>query len=263
MSETENLLVHSEAGVATLTLNRLKQRNAFDHALIAEIQRALEMIANNAEIRVLKITANGEFFCAGGDLQWFKNARNLSEIDNVSDALKLAQCLKTLNEFPKPTIAVVQGPALGGGVGLVACSDIVIATTDASFCLSEVKLGLVPATISPYVLRAIGSRQMRRYALSAETISADEALRIGLVHSVVGKKDLKSAEEKLIQQLLNNAPAAMSITKKLISELIVRDSDEVQKTASLLAKIRVSEEAQEGIKAFLEKSEAPWRKISD
>lgn len=263
MSDSENLLIHLEDGVATITFNRLKQRNAFDNEFIAQIQHALEEMANNPAIRVLKIKANGEYFCAGGDLNWFKNASELSEAENLSDALKLAHCLKRLNEFPKPTVAIVEGPTFGGGVGLVACCDIALATTSASFCLSEVKLGLVPATISPYVLRAIGSRQVRHYALTAATISAEEALRIGLIHSLCNEKDLKQTEEQLTQQLLSNAPEAMAFTKKLIGELLSIDNSEVENTAALLAKVRVSKEAQDGINAFLNKTEAPWRKNSD
>jgi methylglutaconyl-CoA hydratase len=210
-------------------------------------------LSENTELRLLKITANGPYFCAGGDLNWFINAKSLSETENIADASKLAYFLHTLNEFPKPTLAQVQGPAFGGGVGLVACCDFAIASQSASFCLTEVKLGLVPATISPYVLAAIGSRQLRRYALSAEKFSAEEAQSIGLVHSVVKDDDLHETVQNLTNHLLKNAPRAMSITKKLIQELSPQTTEIINKTAALLAKVRVSAEAQEGIKAFLEK----------
>lgn len=260
MLEHEKLLINIKRGVGSITFNRLKQRNAFDHEFIAEFQTALEQMAANDNVHLITIAANGEFFCAGGDLQWFKNARNLSEAENIADAKTLAQLLKTLNEFPKPTVALVQGPAFGGGVGVVACCDIVLAAESASFCLSEVKLGLVPATIAPYVFRAIGTRQMRRYALSAESFSATEAQRIGLVHSVVSDKELSIVAEKLETQLLSNAPKAISLTKQLIQELPLNSEIELEKTATLLAKIRVSAEAQEGINAFLEKTKPSWRR---
>jgi methylglutaconyl-CoA hydratase len=259
MSENENLLIHIEQGVATLTLNRLKQHNAFDSDLIRAIQNALDQIANNSQVRVLKFAANGKFFCAGGDLNWFKNATQLNESDNLADAAQLAQLLRTLNEFPKPTLALVQGPAYGGGVGLIACCDIAIAAESATFSLSEVKLGLVPATIAPYVLRAIGARQLRRYALTAEGFSAHEAHRIGLIHTVVSDEDLSDIADNTAAHLLNNGPVAIATTKQLIRELLLNSSDEFEKTAALLAKIRVSEEAQEGIKAFLEKIEPRWK----
>jgi methylglutaconyl-CoA hydratase len=259
MSNSEHLNLVIEGGVATLTLNRLQQHNAFDAALIKALQASLDQLAQDSTVRVITINANGKYFCAGGDLNWFKNATQLSETDNRADAALLARLLRTLNEFPKPTLAVIQGPAFGGGVGLIACCDIALAAQSASFALSEVKLGLVPATIAPYVLRAIGARQLRRFALTAEAFSAEEAHRIGLVHTVVNDTSLNATADTIITQLLHNAPIAMTTTKQLIQDLSLRTPGELEKTAELLAQIRISAEAQEGLTAFFEKRDADWK----
>ncbi len=258
VTEREHLLIDCNHNVATLTFNRLEQHNAFDSALIKSLQAALDKFALDPTIRVVKINANGQYFCAGGDLKWFKNATQLSETENREDAALLARLLQTLNAFPKPTVAVIQGSAFGGGVGLIACCDIAIASQSASFALSEVKLGLVPATIAPYVLRAIGARQLRRFALTAQAFTADEAYHIGLIHTIVNDSLLDSTADALIAQLLKNGPIAMSTTKKLISDLFGTSSGELEKTAHLLAEIRVSSEAQEGLSAFFEKRAPSW-----
>lgn len=259
MSGTEQLLITVQMGVATLTLNRLKQRNALDTALIKSLQTALNSFADDSSIRVLTLAANGPFFCAGGDLQGFKNASLLSERENYIDAAALALLLRSLSEFPKPTLALVQGPAFGGGVGLLACCDVVIAAQSALFALSEVKLGLVPATIAPYLLRALGARQMRRYALTAESFTAEEAYRIGLVHRVVSDEKLNESANSLTTQLRNNGPTALTTTKQLINDLQWTRSDEMEKTAALLAQVRISTEAQEGLAAFFEKRDPEWK----
>lgn len=258
MSDSQHLLQSVEHGVATLTLNRLSAHNAFDASLIRALQTALDQLATDPTVRLLKITANGKFFCAGGDLHWFKNATQLSPPENRADAALLAGLLRTLNLFPKPTLAVIQGPAFGGGVGLIACCDIAVAAQSAAFALSEVKLGLVPATIAPYVLRAIGARQLRRYALTAEMFTAHDAQRMGLVHTVVEDSALTHTTEALAASLLRNGPIAMTTTKRLVEELSVVAAGELEKTAELLAQIRVSHEAQEGLTAFFEKREAVW-----
>jgi methylglutaconyl-CoA hydratase len=258
MSGNEDLLVTLELGVATLTLNRLKQHNAFDSDLIKALQINIEHLATDPKVRLIKITANGKFFCAGGDLNWFKNADKLSHEENLADAATLAHLLRTLNELPKPTIAVVQGPAYGGGIGLIACCDISIAAETATFALSEVKLGLVPATIAPYMLRAIGSRQMRRYALTAESFNAQEALHMGLLHSVVKDENLKTSADNIARIILKNGPVAMETTKRFIQDLPPINPKEVEHSSALLAKIRISEEAQEGITAFFEKRDPHW-----
>ncbi len=260
MPENEHLLIDIEQGVAILTLNRLKQHNAFDGALISALQKSLEQVAQNADVRVVKITANGPFFCAGGDLSWFKNASQFSQAENQADAALLAQLLRTLNDLPKPTLAVINGPAYGGGVGLVACCDIAIAVETATFALTEVKLGLVPATISPYMQRAMGARALRRYALSAEAFSAQEALRLGLIHSTCQEAELIHTSNDIIKALLQNGPIAMATTKQLLNDLLFTRDDELPKTANLLASIRVSAEAQEGLKAFFDKRKPEWAK---
>ncbi len=258
VTESEHLLVECNHGVATLTLNRLQQHNAFDAGLIKGLQTALDKFAIDSSIRVIKINANGKYFCAGGDLKWFKNATQLTEAENQEDAALLARLLQTLNAFPKPTVAVIQGSAFGGGVGLIACCDIAIAAHSASFALSEVKLGLVPATIAPYVLRAIGARQLRRFALTAEAFTSEEAYHIGLIHNVVNDSLLVATADTVIADLMKNGPIAMSTTKKLIQDLTSASSGELEKTAQLLAKVRVSLEAQEGLSAFFEKRAPSW-----
>ncbi len=250
---TASLLINTLDGVTTLTLNRIAQHNAFDADLVTAIDQALLHLENAADTRVVKITANGPYFCAGGDLTWFKN-----KSANSADTKILAQMLKHLYEFPKPVVAIAQGSAFGGGVGLLSCCDVVIAETTATFCLSEVKLGLVPATISPYIIQAIGPRQAAFLALTAERISADHAKAIGLVHTVADADDLEAAAEKLISKLCGNGPQAMSISKKLLRELSPLQHDYVEKTAQLLNEVRASKEAQEGIQAFLEKRVAQW-----
>lgn len=258
MSENEHLLQSFEEGVATLTLNRLKQHNAFDRDLILALQKALDDIAHTPEVRVVKITANGSFFCAGGDLSGFKNATQFTDAENKADAKMLARLLRTLNELPKPTLAVVQGSAFGGGLGLIACCDIAIAVDTATFALSEVKLGLVPATIAPYLLRAIGERPLRRYALTAESFTAVEAHRLGLLHSITQETHLNNLANEMISALLRNGPIAIATTKQLLRDLCPTQPEELEKTAALLAKVRVSPEAQEGLNAFFEKRIPNW-----
>ncbi len=258
VTESEHLLIECNEGVATLTLNRLQQHNAFNAELIKELQKALDQFAQDTSIRVVTIKANGKYFCAGGDLKWFKNATQLTETENREDAALLARLLQTLNAFPKPTVAIIQGSAFGGGVGLIACCDIAIAAHSASFALSEVKLGLVPATIAPYVLRAIGARQLRSLALTAQAFTSEEAYHIGLVHHVVNDSLLAATADNVIAQLLKNGPIAMSTTKKLIQDLSSNPNGELEKTAQLLAQIRVSSEAQEGLSAFFEKRSPSW-----
>ncbi|MBX9586882.1 MAG: enoyl-CoA hydratase/isomerase family protein [Gammaproteobacteria bacterium] len=258
VTESEHLLVDCNHGIATLTFNRLQQHNAFDVNLIKQLQKTLDEFALDPSIRVIKINAKGKYFCAGGDLKWFKNATTLTDAENQEDAALLARLLQTLNTFPKPTVAVIQGSAFGGGVGLIACCDIAIAAHSASFALSEVKLGLVPATIAPHVLRAIGARQLRHFALTAEAFTSEEAYHIGLVHSVVNDSLLVATADTIIAQLLNNGPIAMATTKKLIQDLSITPAGELEKTAQLLAQIRVSSEAQEGLSAFFEKRAPSW-----
>lgn len=247
------LLIHTENGIATLTLNRIKQHNALDAQLVTMLDQAFKNLQADESIHLVKITANGTNFCAGGDLSWFKN-----KTADAADTKILAQMLKRLYEFPKPIVAVAHGATFGGGVGLLACCDIVIAETTAKFCLSEVKLGLAPATISPYLVQAIGMRQATYLTITAESIRADQAKSLGLVHVIADANELASTTHNLIAKLQLNGPEAMSISKILFRYLAPLPQDYLEKTAQLLTEVRTSHEAQEGIQAFLEKRVAQW-----
>jgi len=251
-------------GVATVTLNRPALHNAFDDALIAELTSVLAAYGADEKVRAVVLRGAGKSFSAGADLAWMKRMAAYSEAENIADANALAALMRTLDRLPKPTMAVVQGAAYGGGVGLVACCDIAIASEAASFCFSEVKLGLIPAVISPYVVAAIGARAARRYFLTAEVISPAEALRIGLVHEVVPSDALDAACEKILAALLQGAPGAQAAAKDLIFSVADRPlSDAIVADTSLrIARRRASAEGREGMAAFLEKRAAAWRKES-
>jgi len=209
---------------------------------------------------VVVLAAKGKSFSAGADLNWMKRVARYSEAENIRDAVALASLMRTLDAMTKPTIARVQGAAFGGGVGLVACCDIAVASAAATFSLSEVRLGLIPAVISPYVIAAIGSRNARRYFLTAERFNAHEALRIGLVHSVVQGSELDNAVDGILDELLRGGPKAISAAKDLIAHVAHRPIDQLlaEETATRIAQIRVSPEGQEGIAAFLDKRPASW-----
>lgn len=260
MSEPSVLLSNDQRGVATLTLNRAQQHNAFDDVLIAELTAKFEQLANDDSIKVVVLTAIGKSFSAGADLNWMKRMADYDYDENLRDAQALATMLRTLNTLPKPTIARVQGAAFGGGVGLVSCCDIAVASERASFSLSEVKLGLVPATISPYVISAIGERAARRFFLTAERFNADTALRIGLLSACVDETELDSYIEQLIDTLLLNAPQAVSSAKQLVADVAkhVVDDKLVDQTSELIARIRCSDEAKEGLNAFIQKRSPNW-----
>lgn len=247
-------------GVATLTLNRPEVHNAFDDAMIAELIAMLRDLANNDQVRLLLLTANGKNFSAGADLNWMRSMAQKNYQQNLDDANELAALMHKLDKFPKPTIALVQGAAFGGAVGLIACCDMALAEQGASFCLSEVKIGLIPAVISPYVMRALGERQCRRYFLTAERFSADSALTMGLLHQVVAAGELASQAESLIASLLQNSPAAVSAAKALLHNIYNRkiSNNVIAHTTQAIAEIRVSAEGQEGLTAFLEKRKPAW-----
>jgi methylglutaconyl-CoA hydratase len=250
----------NDNGLMTLTLNRPDILNAFDDQLINELSTTFDSIEKDKNIRVVVLNAAGKHFCAGGDLNWMKRMASYSYAENLADAQRLATMLNKLYSLSKPTIALVQGSAFGGGVGLVACCDIAIATTTANFCLSEVKIGLIPSVISPYVITAIGERAAHRYFLTAESFDAQEAHRLGLVHSVVTENDLTIAGEKIIHQLLKNSPAALTAAKQLLTDVTrsAINSSLIEETAKRIADIRVSKEGQEGLAAFLEKRKPKW-----
>ena len=247
-------------GVATLTLNRPEVHNAFDDAMIAELIAVLKDLANNDKVRVLVLTANGKNFSAGADLNWMRSMAQKDYQQNLNDAAELATLMHRLDKFPKPTLALIKGAAFGGALGLVACCDIAIAEENASFCLSEVRIGLIPAVISPYVMRAIGERESRRYFLTAERFSADSALTLGLLHQVVAAGELASQAESLIASLLQNSPAAVSAAKALLHNIYNRkiSNNVIAHTTQAIAEIRVSAEGQEGLTAFLEKRKPAW-----
>ena len=258
-------------GIATVTLNRPEKHNALDDEMINELTAALKQIgATNTQqtdakqpVGVMILAAEGNTFSAGADLQWMKRMGTFSYEENIRDADALTEMLDTLNQLPIPTIAQIQGPAFGGALGLISCCDIAIATTKSSFCFSEVKIGLIPATISPHVIKAIGERNARRYFLSAEMISASQAMNIGLIHEVVKNNQLDSTIQETVNGLLKNSPAAMNAAKQLVRDIAqhpIGDANISQETSKRLADIRLSEEGQEGLSAFLEKRKPRWQK---
>ncbi|CUA83037.1 enoyl-CoA hydratase-related protein [Pseudidiomarina woesei] len=249
--------------VAWLTLNRPEVHNAFDDRMIAELLDALAAVRNNNQVRVLVLRSEGKNFSAGADLGWMRSMAAKDYDENIADAAELSRLMQELDELPQPTIALVQGAAFGGAVGLAACCDIALATPASSFCLSEVKIGLIPAVISPYVMRAMGTRQARRYMLTAERFSAEEALRIGLVHDIA--EDLQQAAQPLIEALINNSPAAVTAAKSLAMAVDQQplNANTRQLTIERIAEIRVSAEGQEGLSAFLEKRAPNWKTTNE
>ena len=249
-------------GVAWVTLTRPEVHNAFDEALIAELTAVFSGFSTDARVRAVVLGARGRSFSAGADLKWMQRVAQYSEPENLDDARALADLMRTLFELPKPTLALVQGPTFGGGVGLVACCDIAIAAETANFSFSEVKLGLIPAVIGPYIIAAMGARAARRYFLTAETFSAREALRLGLVHEVVPDEALRDIGRKVLKALLKGGPNAQVAAKDLILAISgwPLDDDLVEETAKRIARVRASDEGREGVAAFLEKRKAGWLK---
>ncbi len=248
-------------GVALVTLNRPDRHNAFDETMISELTQALAVIADTPRLRAVVLLGAGESFCAGADLAWMERMAGFSYEENVGDARALARLLQALASLPKPTIARVHGPAYGGGVGLVACCDIAVAAMEATFALSEAKLGLIPATIGPYVIEAIGARAARRYFLTAERFDAAEAYRIGLVHDIVPSLEaLDERVNELLGHLMVAGPHAQAACKALVRAVAHRPIDErvVADTAERIATVRASDEAREGIAAFLGRRSPAW-----
>ncbi len=258
---TESVLFSvDDRGVATVCLNKPDMHNAFDDSLIAELTRLFNHVANDDSIRVMILAGSGKSFCAGADLNWMRRMASYTYDENVEDAKGLATMLRTLNELPKPTIARVQGAAYGGAIGLIACCDVAIASKLTKFCLSEVKLGLIPATISPYVIEAMGPRVCRRYFATAEVFSARRARRLGLVSEAINEDELDDNVELIVKSLLRNSPAAVTAAKKLIADVKDHTANDalLDMTSVSIAEIRGSEEGQEGLKAFLEKRKPNW-----
>ncbi len=249
------------SGAATVTLDRPAVHNAFDETLIGELSAALGELAGDERVRAVVLAARGKSFSAGADLDWMRRMAGNTRDTNLADANALGRMLARLDTMPKPTLARVQGAVYGGGVGLVACCDIAIAARRAVFCLAEVKLGLIPATISPYVVEAIGARAARRYFQTAEPFDAAEAHRLGLVHEVVADDALDATVGRLVAALADAGPEALAESKRLVALVKNRPVDDglIAETARRIAERRASDEAREGVSAFLEKRDPAWR----
>lgn len=254
------LTIERAGHVATVTLNRRDVRNAFNETTIAEIKQAFSELGDDAALRAIVLAANGPAFCAGADLNWMKKMAGYTHAENHADALQLAEMLRTIYLCPKPVVAKVQGDCYAGGMGLVAACDIIVAVEEANFCLSEVKLGLIPATISPYVIKAMGENAARRYFLTAERFGAQEALRIGFVHEVVSAEALDAKVAEIVKALVNNSPNAVQQAKVLVREVVGQEVKDalLADTAERIAQIRASDQGREGVASFLEKRKPAW-----
>ena len=258
------LQLEQQQQVATVWINRAELHNAFNTTVIEELYDCFQQLNGRDDIRVVILAGRGKSFSAGADLNWMKQAGQASQADNEADALKLAKMLQSLATLKQPTIARVQGIAFGGGMGLASACDICVASTDAKFATSEVRLGLAPSTISPYVIRAIGARQASRYFLTAERISAEQALQIGLAHEVTTPELLDAKVDEIVQALLLGGPEAQAASKQLIQMVNQHSVDEclLLKTAQHIAHVRQGEEAKNGLNAFLNKHSPAWIKAT-
>jgi methylglutaconyl-CoA hydratase len=261
MSTDNHLVAIDGSGVATVTLNRPELRNAFDDRLIAGLTATFRRLGDDGSVRAVVVRGAGKSFCAGGDLSWMRRMAGYSEAENVADSMALATMLQILNFLPKPTIAVVHGHCFAGGTGLVSCCDIAIAAVDTVFAISEVRLGLVPATISPYVIAAMGARAARRYFLTAERFDGIAAQRSGLVHETVPAGALDATLERILAELAEGGPESQGRAKALIAEIAGEPVTDalIGLTARRLAEGRASAEAREGLAAFFEKRKPRWR----
>src|SRR5688572_6814621 len=256
----QHCAVSTTGAVATVTLNRPEVRNAFNDDVLAELTALFLKLSEREEVRCIVLAANGTAFCAGADLNWMKRMAGYTRAENLADAEALARMLRVIYECPKPTIARIQGDVYAGGTGLVAACDIAVSVDTAQFCLSEVRLGLIPATISPYVIRAMGPRAAHRYFLTAEPFGAAEALRIGFVHEVVPAQELDAKVDGIGQTLVKNGPAAVKACKQLLHDVAGRKISTalVTMTVEGIADIRVSDEGREGVQSFLQKRKPSW-----
>lgn len=252
--------INVQSCLATVMLNRPDVRNAFNDEVIAEITQAFTDLGSRPDVRCIVLEAEGSAFCAGADLNWMRRMADYSQEENLADAGKLAEMLRVIYECPKPTVARIQGDVVAGGIGLVACCDVAVSVDTAGFCLSEVKLGLIPATISPYVIRALGARASHRYFLTAERFSAQEALRLGFVHEVTSADQLDTKVSEITQALVKNSPNAVKVCKKLVQDVAGQEISQplIMKTVQGIADIRASEQGREGVSAFLEKRKPSW-----
>ena len=255
-----SLTLTVNAGVATVTLTQPEIRNAFSDEVILEITEAFRVAGERPDVRAIVLAAEGPAFCAGANLNWMRRMADYDRAENLQDAGALAEMLRTIYTCPKPTIARVQGDVYAGGMGLVAACDMAVASDNAGFCLSEVKIGLVPGTIAPYVLRAMGARAGHRYFLTGERFDAAEALRIGFVHQVVAAEQLDDAVDSLLKALLVAGPDAVRSCKKLVLDVAEREinAELIASTVEVIADIRASDEGKEGVQAFLSKRKPSW-----
>jgi methylglutaconyl-CoA hydratase len=246
--------------IASVTLNRPEVRNAFNDEVILEMTAAFVDLGEREDVRCIVLAANGPAFCAGADLNWMRSMADYTREQNLADAGRLAEMMRSVYACPKPTIARIQGDVYAGGTGLVAACDIAVSVDSAQYCLSEAKLGLVPATISPYVIRAMGARAAHRYFLTAERFSAAEALRIGFVHEVVGADALDGKVAELAAALVSAGPQAVRLCKQLVQDVAGAEinAELIDKTVALIADVRVSPEGREGLQSFLQKRKPSW-----
>jgi methylglutaconyl-CoA hydratase len=254
------LSITTQGAIRTITLSRPEVRNAFNDEVIAELKNAFTEAGQAADVRCVVLAAEGPAFCAGADLNWMRRMADYTRDENLADAGQLAAMLRAIYECPKPTIARVQGDVFAGGVGLVAACDMAVSVDTATYCLSEVKLGLIPATISPYVIRAMGARASHRYFLTAERFSAAEAHRVGLVHEVVAADVLDAKVAELTSALVSASPNAVRACKRLVQDVAEREIDDalVAHTVAGIADIRSSAEGKEGVQSFLQKRKPSW-----
>lgn len=251
----------SSRGVLTITLNRPEKHNALDAGTLNALHAALLDVEGNDAVRVIVLTGAGTSFCAGADIAHMRSMLNATEEQNVEDARLVAQCMRALDEVDRPVIARVNGNVFGGGVGLVACADIAIGVRDAKFALSEVRLGIVPATISPYVIAAIGPRQARRLFVTGMSFDANDALSLGLLHAIAERETLDDTTNQYVDAILQGGPHAVRAAKSLVRAVYTTEQRELlpEETSQLLAKLRVSDEGREGLSAFLERRKPNWR----
>jgi methylglutaconyl-CoA hydratase len=256
----ESIEIQMGDRVAVMWLNRPQLRNAFDENMIAEVTSALDALERDPAVRAVVLAGQGKAFCAGADLDWMKRTKGMSREENREDALRFAQMLNRIYTLAKPTVARVHGAAYAGGVGLLAACDIAVAANDTEFCLSEVRLGLAPATISPYVVAAMGERAARRYCVTAERFTAAEAYRIGLVQEIALPDELDATVNRILGELVQGAPAAQATAKAILRQVAgaAIGPELIAQTAERIAALRVSDEGQEGMAAFFEKRKPAW-----
>lgn len=259
-----SIVQHIESGIANLILNRPEKRNAFGRTMIEELIQAISQLEKRNDIRCLILKSAGQHFSAGADLNWMKEMIQFNHEQNLQDAKQLALLMELLFRFPKPTLCLVQGCAYGGALGLIACCDIAVATYKSEFCFSEVRLGLAPAVISPYITHRVGQNYARRYFLTAEKFDAKIAFNMGLIHETVNPEDLENEGIRLASCLLDAAPNALEETKSLLNHIIIGrtpyDKSVTDYTTNLIARLRVSPEGQEGLTSFFEKRAPTWQK---